>query len=162
MSMMPFFSPYGPFTESSNRRNLGTLVFDPESDFGLVNNTTSGKNDMKALAPLMTADLVESDTDYHIHVDLPGVEDLDITIQDGFLTIKADRKCVHETNVNKMHSVERSYGKVQRSFSIPKNANVDNAEAKFKDGVLVVSFPKQTTGPAPRKLLVNKHSDTVF
>ena len=90
----------------------------------------------------MTADLIESDTEYSVHVDLPGVEDMDITIKDGVLCMKAERKAVHELDNDIVHSYERSYGKVQRKILLPTNADTDHAQAKFRHGVLTVTFPK--------------------
>jgi HSP20 family protein len=97
---------------------------------------------MKPLSPLLSADLIESDTDFSLHADLPGVEDLDITMQNGMITIKAERKFVHKEDLDTLHTRERSYGKVQRSFAIPRNANANAAEARFLDGVLSITFPK--------------------
>lgn len=96
----------------------------------------------KPLAPLMTADLIESPNDYTVHVDLPGVEDLDISIRDRVLCMKAERKAAHEVENDVVHSFERSYGKVQRKILLPINADAEHAQAKFKNGVLTVTFPK--------------------
>lgn len=59
----------------------------------------------KQLTPILSADLVESETDFHIHVDLPGVdkEDLDISFSEGNLIIKAERKNRHENTDNKVN-----------------------------------------------------------
>jgi HSP20 family molecular chaperone IbpA len=63
---------------------------------------------------------------------LPGVEDLDIEIIDGtILQIKAERKYIHKVDTDIVHSIERSFGKVQRSFSIPQNGNYKNIKKKF-------------------------------
>ena len=110
-----------------------------ESGWGTTPNLT------KDLIPIMGTDLTESDQQYNVHVDLPGVEpsDLEISIQDNFLVIKADRKQVHEETTDKFHSRERAYGKVQRRIRLPTNANVDEAQSKFKNGVLCITFPKK-------------------
>jgi len=99
----------------------------------------------KPFAPLLTADIIEFDTDYQVHVDLPGIkkEDLDISFSDGHMTIKAERKEFREMSSDRVHKVERSFGKVQRTMMIPKNADCDQASASLKDGVLVISFPKR-------------------
>ena len=55
----------------------------------------------------MAADLIETDTDFHIHADLPGVENLDISVKDGYLLMKAERKITHEVDTDLVHSVER-------------------------------------------------------
>ena len=109
----------------------------------------------KPLAPLMSADLIESDSDYHVHADLPGVEDLDVTIRDRVLCMKAERKAAHEVDNDYVHSFERSYGKVQRQILLPANADVDHAQAKFRNGVLTVSFPKLVSAVGVKKLTIN-------
>eukprot|EP00981_Chlorochromonas_danica_P016311 scaffold16684_cov576-Ochromonas_danica.AAC.1 len=63
----------------------------------------------------MSTDLVESENDYHIHVDLPGIapEDVEVSIVDNnkAVLIQAERKAVHEEKTDKVHSMERRFGK---------------------------------------------------
>jgi HSP20 family protein len=111
---------------------------------------------VKRFSPLLSADVVESENDYHVHVDLPGVnkEDLDISFNDGLMTITAERKEVMESNsvFHKVHKVERNFGKVQRSIALPKNADAEHAQASMKDGVLMISFPKIAESPKAKKI----------
>eukprot|EP01034_Spumella_vulgaris_P021614 gene21614-27653_t len=97
-----------------------------------------------SLAPILTADLIESDADFHIHADLPGVsaEDLELTLDGKTLLIKAERKHVHKTGTDKVHSMERTYGKVQRSIRLPANVDLDKIQSSFRDGVLSITIPK--------------------
>lgn len=110
------------------------------------------------LAPLMSTDLVESENDYHIHVDLPGIapEDVEVSIVDNnkAVLIQAERKAVHEEKTDKVHSMERRFGKVQRKIRLPGNADVDAAQTKFKQGVLSISFPKKAQTQSVRKLAI--------
>jgi len=114
-----------------------------------------GSKDANSLIPLMTCDLIESKDDFHIHVDLPGVEakDLDLAIEGRSLVIKAERNHVHETGTDKIHSMERSYGKVQRSIRLPQNVDLDKIDSKFKNGVLSIVVPK-VAAPGPKKLKI--------
>lgn len=114
-----------------------------------------GAVNMKPMAPLLTCDLIESANDYHIHADLPGVDpqDLELNLHGRSLVIKAERKHVHETGTDKIHSLERSYGSVQRSIKLPHNVDFDKIQSKFKNGVLCVTLPKLTP-TAPKKLEV--------
>lgn len=98
---------------------------------------------VQPLTPLMSADLIESENDFHVHVDLPGVENLEISVDNGILSISAERKVLHEIDNDIAHTVERSYGKVKRRVVLPNNADGDRATAKYKDGVLSVSLPKK-------------------
>ena len=128
-------------------------------DLPLSTLSRSSRDLTKDFTPLMGTDLIESDKDYHVHVDLPGVnpEDLEVTIQDKFLCLKAERKHVHEVNTDKVHSMERSFGTVQRKIRIPNNADLDNVETLMKNGVLTITLPKKQLkeGSGIRKLEVN-------
>ena len=111
-----------------------------------------------ALAPLLSVDLIESETDFHVHADLPGVEpsDLELTVEGRTLVIKAERKHVHKVDTDKVHSTEKTYGKVQRSFRLPNNVDLDKVESTFRNGVLSISVPKVTPPePTSRKIEVN-------
>ena len=110
----------------------------------------------------MGTDLIESDSDFHIHVDLPGVqpEDLDVSVVDKYLVLKAERKHVHENKSDKVHSMERSYGTVQRKIRIPQNADVDQASVKLRNGVLSISVPKKAPAvESVRKLAVKVENE---
>ena len=73
------------------------------------------------------------------------------------LNIKAERKVVHDSTNDMVHSVERSYGKVQRQLLLPLNADLDNSKSDFRNGVLTITFPKKDAASAPftRKLAIN-------
>ncbi len=97
-----------------------------------------------SLAPILSADLIESEADFHIHADLPGVDptDLELTVEGKSLLIKAERKHVHKTGTDKVHSMERTHGKVQRSIRLPANVDVDAIKSSFRHGVLSITIPK--------------------
>jgi HSP20 family protein len=75
---------------------------------------------------------------------LPGVrpEDVDISITGDTLTIKGETK--FETKIEKANYLrqERRYGAFSRTIALPMPVQADRAEAKFKDGVLMLSIPK--------------------
>ena len=117
------------------------------------NNPPSASNTRKAskrqiykpISPLMALDLIETEKEFQVHCDLPGVEkeNLDINVTDGFLVLKAERKSIHEDNKHTVHSLERPFGKVQRKLALPPTVDADKVNASFKNGVLTVSFPKK-------------------
>ena len=63
-------------------------------------------------------------------------------MESGTLTISGERKAEKEEKGRKFHRVERFYGRFDRSFSIPDDAESDNVKAEFKDGVLRVHLAK--------------------
>jgi len=90
-------------------------------------------------------------------VDLPGIpkEELDITIGDGMITIKGERKKLfEEDDIWGNRRTERTFGKVSRSFTLPLDCDTDKAEALFEMGTLKVTFPKKAVSAASKKLLI--------
>jgi len=129
-------------------------VFDPFRDeyFAGRDNLT------KQFAPLLTSDLIESEKEFKVLADLPGVsaEDLEVSIESSTLVLKAERKHSHQADTDKYHSLERSYGSVQRRIRLPKTADMSLASTKLKDGVLTVTIPKLAElPPSSIKLKIN-------
>ncbi|WP_458700560.1 Hsp20/alpha crystallin family protein [Sulfurospirillum sp. 1307] len=82
---------------------------------------------------------------YHIEIDLPGIkkDDISIDIKDNVLTVSGERKVRDEISEDSYYKVESSYGKFIRSFTLPKNVDVDKIEANSENGVLEIKIPKQ-------------------
>jgi HSP20 family molecular chaperone IbpA len=108
--------------------------------------------------PQMKIDVVERENDFQVLADLPGVDmkDVDIQVANGALHISANRRQSHEEKTEFSHRIERSFGKVQRSIPVPKNALAESADARFENGVLTVQFEKrpQIENEGPRKLQI--------
>jgi HSP20 family protein len=81
---------------------------------------------------------------YRIAVELPGVKekDIDITVDDGLVTIKGEKKESREEKGETWYFSERQYGSFSRSFRLPAEADPDKIEADLKDGVLTLSVAK--------------------
>jgi len=90
------------------------------------------------------ADISETDKEYLVKAELPGVkrEDVNITLDDGVITITGERKQEKEEKDEKRHRVERFYGTFSRSFGLPENVDDKAIRAESKDGVLYVHIPK--------------------
>jgi HSP20 family protein len=89
-------------------------------------------------------DIVETDDEYLIKAELPEVrrEDVKVSVENGVLTIRGERKLEKEANGKKLHRVERYYGSFLRTFVVPDNVDETKVRAEFKDGVLNVHLPK--------------------
>ena len=91
-----------------------------------------------------SVDVSETDNEYLIKVELPGVEksDVKVSIHEGVLTIQGERKMEREEKNKKYHRVERAYGRFARSFVLPENVDETSVSASHKDGLLNVTLGK--------------------
>jgi len=97
----------------------------------------------KEWAPM--ADVSETDGEYIIKAELSEVrkEDVNITVQDGVLTLSGERKQEQRDESEKVHRIERFYGSFARRFALPENADEQGIRAECRDGVVVIHVPKQ-------------------
>jgi HSP20 family protein len=102
-----------------------------------------------------SVDVEETETGYLVKTDLPGLtkEDININVEDGVMTISGEKKRETEKKDKHYSRYERSYGKFSRSFSLPNNVDSKKVEAKYHNGVLVVTLTK-TEGSKPRGIEV--------
>jgi len=100
-------------------------------------------------------DIKETENDFLIHADIPGVDpdDIDVHMEDGMLTIKGERESETKEEKEGYKRVERQRGSFYRRFSLPDTANADKISAKSKNGVLEITIPKQEKSQ-PRKIKV--------
>jgi HSP20 family protein len=113
--------------------------------FGRAPSRTDPTSDMLTVADWMpSVDISETDTEYTITGELPGVNknDVSITVQNGMLTIQGERRHETEEKGKKYHRVECCYGSFMRSFRVPDDADEEKVKAEFKDGMLNVTMPK--------------------
>ncbi len=108
-------------------------------------------------ARIPAVDVVETDTAYQVKAELPGIrkEDLDVTVDDGVLTIKAEHNDNQEQAGNgQLIRQERSYGKFVRSLRLGANVDEETITAEYRDGVLHITLPKAKE-VQPRKVEVS-------
>jgi HSP20 family protein len=97
-------------------------------------------------------DIYERKDAYVVAVELPGVkiDDLEITFEDGLLTIQGERRFARDLEEEKVHRAERHHGAFRRSITLPSHVEVDKIEATTEDGVLQVLVPKAQEVQAKR------------
>jgi HSP20 family protein len=96
---------------------------------------------------------------YVIKAELPGVgaDDIDVSVHDGVLTMKGEKKSTREEKGETWFFSEREYGSFARSFRLPPDADQDAVEADFRDGVLTIRVAKRgPEEPARRKVQINR------
>jgi HSP20 family protein len=91
-----------------------------------------------------TVDIVENEDSFEIHAELPGVklEDVKITLDNNVLTLSGEKKQEVKEDRDNCLRMERSYGRFERSFSLPATIKADAVRASFEDGILRVVLPK--------------------
>lgn len=91
-----------------------------------------------------SVDISETDEAFHIAAELPEVkkEDIEVTVENGILTLQGDRREERESKGRKIHRIERAYGRFVRSFALPDLIDESRVKAEFRDGVLHLDLPK--------------------
>jgi HSP20 family protein len=91
-----------------------------------------------------TIDMVDAKDEIVLRADLPGLDDksIDVTVQDGAVTISGERKEEKEEKKEDYYYAERTYGAFSRTVMLPTGVDADKVKATFKKGVLEVHLPK--------------------
>jgi HSP20 family protein len=96
-------------------------------------------------AVVPSIDVRETETELAIEAELPGLDekDVSVTLNNGVLTLKGEKKSEREEKKDDYHLMERSYGSFQRSFQVADTIDADKVKATFEKGVLKVMLPKR-------------------
>jgi HSP20 family protein len=88
------------------------------------------------------SDIEETDSEYLVITELPGVEkaDVEIKIEENVLIITGEKKSISKDT--KKHRIERSYGSFSRRFSLPEKIDSNGVKATFEQGILSLKIPK--------------------
>lgn len=100
-----------------------------------------------------TMDIAATDREYTVTVELPGVDEKDVTLEleGDTLKIRGEKKHEKEEKEKDYYRVERSYGSFQRMLSLPEDADQEKLGATFAKGVLTVTIPRKETPKAEVK-----------
>lgn len=107
-------------------------------------------SDMKEFLP--ACDIEETDSEYHLTMDIPGIrkDDISIEVSGNELQISGERKREQEEGVAGNRRFERQVGQFFRSFTLPANSNPEKIEASYDHGVLRLAIPKDQSSKAKR------------
>ena len=105
-------------------------------------------------------DVTEADDALEVTAELPGVnkEDVDISIVNGMLMIKGEKKSEKEDKQENAYMLERSYGAFSRSIPLPFELGTSDVDASFKDGVLKIRIPRPPEAKQEAKKIEIKDS----
>ena len=146
MSLFPALF-YHDFFEPLSIDNI-LLKYEPNhsNNNSLVqSNNDNNNNNNNNLKSILKVDLIETENEFQVHADLPGVEekDLDVSIENNHLVIKGHREKNVEVKNATQHRIERSYGSVQRSIRLPPNADQSSCNANLENGILTITLTKK-------------------
>jgi HSP20 family protein len=115
---------------------------------------SGGTSSLRRWIPPM--DLVETEDDFVLRADLPGLSegDVKIELEDNVLTVSGERKAEHEERKEGYYRVERASGTFSRSLTLPEGVDPEAVRARFDKGVLEVRIPKPEQRK-PRKVAIS-------
>ena len=134
-----------PFNVLKEFNDKFSKVFDPE--FDVYNGSWNPK-----------IDVLESEKDYKIHAEIPGVskDNIHIDVKENTLIVNGEKNFEKKEEKDNYLRVERAYGKFQRSFYLDEHIDRENIKANYKDGVLELTLPKkEETTPKNIEVKVN-------
>ncbi len=133
-----------------------TLWRNPERTFAalseemdrLVNARTGNSSWNYGLAP--AADVTETEAEYRVLMDLPGIDPnaIQLRVEKDTLSVQVDRKQPQPAAGEAVHRSERAFGTFFRSFTLPTGVDASRVEAGYEQGVLAVKLPKREEAKA--------------
>jgi HSP20 family protein len=144
MEEMTMITRWNPFNRTpSELIPFGSaLALSTEFDNLFRDLASGGFSQLTSLTP--AADIVETEKDIQVKVDLPGhsAKDIQVKLEGDTLTIQSERKSEVEEKGENFLRTERSYGIFSRSFVLPASVDGSKPEARYINGVLAVTLPK--------------------
>ena len=153
---MVMLTRWNPARESVNLQRRMERLFDEMLGQGLWR--TGDEQSLRG-AWVPAINILEKDDAMQITADLPGLnaEDVEVTVEQGVLNIRGERKFEEAAEGETFHRVERLYGVFERNFTLPNSIDTDKIEANFENGVMVLTLPKrEESKPRSVKIKVSK------
>jgi HSP20 family protein len=126
---------------------MAIVRWDPFRDFGFV----------PANSWVPPVDIYQNgDHELVLKAELPDMtrEEINITVENGTLTVSGEKKLANEVKEEQFHHVERRYGSFSRAFSLPQTVDPAKVSAEYKNGVLTVRLPLREESK-PRSIKVD-------
>ena len=126
---------------------MAIVRWDPFRDFGFV----------AANSWVPPVDIYQNgDHELVLKAELPAMtrEDINVTVENGTLTIAGEKTLAADVKEEQFHHVERRYGTFSRAFSLPQTVDSSKVAAEYKDGVLTVRLPLREESK-PRSIKVD-------
>jgi HSP20 family protein len=105
-------------------------------------------------------DVAETDKEIQVTAELPGVDvkDVDVTLANGMLSIKGEKRSERDERNAEFHVIERNFGAFERRIGVPEGCDPAQVKAEFTNGVLRVTIPKPASAQAAaQKIEITKN-----
>lgn len=138
-----------PIQKRYNNGRIGELkssinrAFD--NFFNILDCPLTPISDFNLIEPKI--EVSENSKEINVSAELPGLKEEDIAVdvsEDGFLTIKGEKKKSMKKNSDGTYFTERSYGMISRTISLPSEIDLSKVSADFSNGVLKINLPKSS------------------
>ncbi len=153
---MVMLTRWNPATDSANLSQRMERLFDEMMGRGLWRS--SEERPLRG-SWVPAINILEREDAMVITADLPGLkaEDVEVTVEEGTLSIRGERKLEEASEGETYHRVERLYGLFERTFTLPNSVDVDKIEARFSNGEMILTLPKrEESKPRSVKIKVEK------
>lgn len=147
MTLVRWSDPFREFAQLQDRINHVFNDYGRTGDEGLM---TSG-------AWVPPVDIYQNgDHELVLKAELPDMtrEDIDVTVDNGTLTIKGEKKLSSEVKDEQYHRIERRYGTFSRSFALPQTIDASKVAADYRNGVLTIKLPMREEAK-PRQIKID-------
>lgn len=131
-------------TRRTPSRTLRDLQREVDDIFDRFFSRTDGGDGSASPVWSPRTDLAETDEDFRIRLDVPGMtkEDINVNLQNRTLTVSGERTSERTEESEEFVRVERAFGTFHRTFTLPNAVDEENIEATYEDGVLTINVPK--------------------
>jgi len=91
-----------------------------------------------------SVDIEETDQDFIIYAEVPGMkkDDIKITFENNYITLSGEKKALKDRKKENFHHAERRFGKFSRTMAVPTGVMLDKIEAEYEQGVITIKIPK--------------------
>lgn len=142
------------------RYNTTMNDFVPTSFSNLIDrffNESLSRTGGAAYSFVPRTDIFENEKAYEIHVAAPGMnrDDFKLDLNDNYLTVSGERKFTREQNDKNFHSIETQYGSFSRAFALPEHVDGGKISAKYNNGILEITVPKDEKKTLKTTIKVN-------
>ncbi len=146
------FSPLRGYINRKSANDFPTFWNEVDRLF----DTFADSHPNKATSFVPALDVKEDDKQILVHAELPGLteKDIDVSLKDGVLTLKGEKKTEEKKEDQNYVRIERSYGRFHRSLALSSDIDESKIEAVFKNGVLSLTLPKAAQEKKEQKIQI--------